>query len=201
MHFIEKIKSGLTKLKILKNFKDKGIGDNSIKLIEYKDEVKFEMIYQPKTATYSGHHLKIIPTEPSFEPSIQQQYEALHQLISFFKNNEIKSLLTKQIEFVDQGENLDSVSCNFCGTMIDIEYWSEAVNISSQNLFSDLTFQTPCCNKLTNLNDLNYDMPAGFSKYQLIVIDPEYEDYYQNDQVINLQKILGVQIRLIWCHY
>jgi hypothetical protein len=201
MYFINNIKSKIIQLKIFQMILNVGYRNKSLKLNEFQDDDKYELIYKPNKATYSGHYLKIIPSNPFFEPSKQQQFNAIQLLISLFVNNEIKTLLTKKIEFVDQGENFDSVSCNLCGALIDSEEWSVAVENALSDSFNNLSFQTPCCGLVSNLNELNYDMPAGFSKYQMIITDPEYEDYSQNEKILNLQTILGVQVKLIWCHY
>jgi hypothetical protein len=64
--------------------------------------------------------LKIIPTNPSYVPDKIQQDKAKIFLTKLFKNEQIEFITTDTIEFVDQGENLDSVSCNLCNQNIEI---------------------------------------------------------------------------------
>ena len=178
-----------------------GQNTNSMDIIENRTDDKFELIYKPESSTYSGNQLKIIPTEPNYEPSTEQQKEAIKYLTTEFSKNEISSALTKNVEFIDSGENFESVSCNLCGLNIDIDNWQEAMDKAFQTSFSDLSLLTPCCNKQTGLNDLEYDMPSGFSKYVIEVIDPDMSDNQKTDLIKNLTGILGHDMKLIWAHY
>lgn len=178
-----------------------GQNTDSMDIIENRTDDKFELIYKPESSTYSGNQLKIIPTEPNYEPSTEQQKEAIRYLASKFSKNELRSILTNKIEFIDCGENFESVSCNHCEQTIEIENWQEAMDKAYQTSFSDLTFLPPCCHKRTSLNDLEYDMPSGFSKYVIELIDPEIKDNQKTDLTKNLKEIIGQDIELIWAHY
>ena len=70
-----------------------------------------------------------------------------------------------------------------------------------QTSFVDLTFVTPCCQKQTSLNDLEYEMPSGFSKYVIAIIEPDIERNQKMEVIKNLKEILGQDIELIWAHY
>ena len=170
-------------------------------LFENQTDDRFELIYKPESSTFSGNQLKIIPTNPNYEPSTEQQKGAIKYLATIFSKNEISSVLTKNVEFIDSGENFESVNCNLCGQTIGIENWQEVMDKAYQTWFSDLTFLTPCCHKMTSLNDLEYDLPMGFSKYVIELIDPDINDDQNIDLTKNLKEILGQDIKLIWAHY
>lgn len=178
-----------------------GQNTNSMDIIENQTDDKFELIYKPESSTFSGNQLKIIPTNPNYEPSTEQQKEAIKYLATKFSKNEISSVLTKNVEFIDSGENFESVYCNLCGQTIEIENWQDAMDKAYQTSFADLTLITPCCNKKTSLNDLEYDMPMGFSKYVIELIAPDINDNQKIDLTKNLKEILGQEIKLIWAHY
>ncbi|WP_111306817.1 hypothetical protein [Confluentibacter sediminis] len=168
---------------------------------ENRTDEKFELTYKPESSTFSGNQLKIIPTKPNYEPSTEQQKEVIKYLATEFSENEIRSILMKNIEFIDSGENFESVRCNHCGQKIEIENWQEAMDKAYQNSFADLTFLTPCCHKQTCLNDLEYEMPSGFSKYIIELINPNIKDNQKADLIKNLNEILGQDMELIWAHY
>lgn len=178
-----------------------GQNTNSMDIIENQTDDKFELIYKPESSTFSGNQLKIIPTNPNYEPSTEQQKEAIKYLASEYWENEISSVLTKNVEFIDSGENFESVSCNLCGLNIDIENWQEAMDKAYQTSFVDRAFVTPCCQRQTSLNDLEYEMPSGFSKYVIELIDPTIEDNQKTELIKNLKIILGQDMELIWAHY
>lgn len=65
--------------------------------------------------------LKIIPTVPGYVPSSIQHDKAKAFLQEIYKDNHIEFISVDTIEFVDQGENFESVSCNMCGSNVPIE--------------------------------------------------------------------------------
>jgi len=143
--------------------------------------------------------LRIISTNPSYIPNNQQQQQAKDFLTKIYPKHKIEWISKDTIEFVDQGQNFDTIICPFCGKTIETEYWQDAMEKADQNHFTDLTIITPCCNKHTSLNDLRYITPAGFAKFILSVNDPETEIAQEN--ITSLEKILGTQLRIIFTHY
>jgi hypothetical protein len=143
--------------------------------------------------------LKIIPTSPFFVPDDSKQSAARDSLEAAFPEAEIELSCTLNVEFVDQGANFEKVSCNLCGQQLDIDQWHEAMDAAYTTQFDNLDFMTPCCSATTSLNALRYEWPAGFSKFQLSVLNPESAP---SDEVVpNLEEILGTALRVIWAHY
>jgi len=143
--------------------------------------------------------LKIISTAPSFEPDSNTQVNAKIFLAKFYKSDQIKLINTNEIQFIDQGQNFESVSCNLCGQKIEIEDWQNTMDSANEHQFTDLIFCTPCCKRETSLNDLNYKWPAGFAKFTVCISDAQNE--LSKSEQIELQHILGTTLRIIWAHY
>ena len=143
--------------------------------------------------------LKIIPTNTSYLPDKIQQDKGKIFLTKLYKNEQIEFVTTVSIEFVDQGENFDSVYSNLCGQNIEIEDWQNAMEKAYEKQFTDLEFISPCCHKKTSLNDLIYHSAAGFSKFIMTISDAQNE---VGERDLNqLQQILGTPLRIIWAHY
>lgn len=174
---------------------------NSQNMIENQADEYFEIIYKPESSIFSGNYLKIIPANPNFIPTREKQLQVINYLAREYPNNEIKSTLNEKVEFIDSGENFESVECNLCGKNIRTNYWQSAMDKAFEGSFVDLTFQTYCCDKKTSLNDLKYDMPCGFSKYNVEILNPEIEKNKENILSENIKSILGENIKLIWVHY
>jgi len=143
--------------------------------------------------------LKLIPESPSYVPGKPQQDNAKAFLSRVYTNNQFELVTTDTIEFVDQGENFESVSCNLCGKTIDIEYWQTAMDIAYEKQFEDLAFNTPCCHNQTSLDALSYRSAAGFSKFVINVRNPETK--IQPRDLEDLQQILGTKLKTVWAHY
>lgn len=151
-----------------------------------------------KTNSYSTV-LKIISTNPSYVPNKIQVNNAKYFLAKIYIKHQIEFITTDTIEFIDQGQNFDSVSCNLCRRNMEIEFWQNAMDEAYQKRFTDLTIVTPCCHKKTSLNDLNYHSAAGFAKFTMSISDAENE--LSEKDFKELQDILGVPLRNIWAHY
>lgn len=143
--------------------------------------------------------LKIIPSNPSYVPDRTKQDNAKYFLTQFYKIEKIEFSVTNTIEFIDQGENFESVSCNLCGRNIQIEGWQNEIDKAYTQQFTDLTFITPCCHKKTSLNDLIYKSAAGFAKFEMTI--PDAQNELHEKELKELQDILGIKLRIIWAHY
>lgn len=150
---------------------------------------------------FSGNQLKIIPTDPNFEPSKIKQRDGLLALSRICKDNEITSTLNRDVVFVDPGQGFEKVLCNHCGQIIDVEYWQQSMDTAHQKSFTDLTIQTPCCNTLTTLNRLEYIAPSGFSKFQFTIINPDLDEIEISHIKPELEKIFTVELRMIRASY
>ena len=143
--------------------------------------------------------LKIISIDPGFVPANNQQQKALELLNQIFRDKEINVVSDDNISFVDQGSNFDDVSCNCCHQLIDTVFGQETMDNAYETGFTDLYFTTPCCNTITSLNDLSYNMPAGFSRFVICIEYPDYELTAQ--QLHELTLVLSTPIRLVYARY
>ena len=143
--------------------------------------------------------LKIIPTDPIYTCGEKTQQEIVSLLSKVFSRQQIELVSTEFVEFIDQGQNFENVSCNLCGQVLNIEVWQDLMDKAFKSNFSSLKFTTLCCNKETSLNDLNYNWPAGFAKFVISIADAQVE--LGVDELLGLKKLLQGDIRIIWTRY
>jgi hypothetical protein len=151
----------------------------------------------------SDHYLSLIPEEPSYLPPTEAQALALEAFRAFLSPDaEIEVEASEDIQFVDQGENFESVSCPACDTEIDIKSWGEWLDKSSESNFIDRSVTMPCCGRETDLNALRYHWPAGFARYILRALDPGIDNrWLEEKQLSALEGILGCKLRQIRTMY
>jgi hypothetical protein len=166
----------------------------------------------------SDYYLSIIPEDPSYVPAADAQSRALEAFRSFLTKKkpfqakafyrrdepevEIEVEVSEDIQFVDQGENFESVSCPACDIEIDAESWGEWMDKSHESNFVDRSVTMPCCGCQTELNALRYDWPAGFARFVLRALDPELKDgLLPVDKLSALEEILGCKLRQIRATY
>jgi len=147
----------------------------------------------------SSTFIKIISTDPSFFIDKSLQEKARMFLSKFFGKEQIEFINTDTIVFVDQGENFESVSCNLCKSLIETEAWQDAMDNAYKSEFKDLFFITPCCNKKTSLNNLDYNWQAGFAKSIISISEPQ--NGLAEKELKELEDILKTDLRNIWAHY
>jgi hypothetical protein len=152
----------------------------------------------------SDNILKLIPTDPEYVPS-QDKIESAKKLIaSFFpKADEVSINIYDGIAFIDPGGNFEKVSCPQCNTDL-IDWWSkEAMNITrkdpKQKYFDNLMITTPCCKTNLSINDLKYDWPAGFARFNMEIRNPNTT--LSDNEVADFEKTIGTTIRKIMAHY
>src|SRR5687768_2518213 len=114
-------------------------------------------------------YIKLIPTDPNYVPGDSAQQAACKLLTSLALDaDEVTSTVYDGIQFIDAGENFESIKCSACGSEISLDWWSELMGHRWHDEgFQDLEATLPCCGITRSLNDLNYHFPQGFARFVL----------------------------------
>ena len=148
----------------------------------------------------SDDHLRLIPTDPYFIPhpaAIHQALDVFDRYVQAIRGTSAEVFTA--VQFVDQGSNFERILCPNCRTEVATQWWQQAMDESYEGGFLDLKVSTPCCGFLTTLNDLQFEWPAGFACFILEAVNP-HSDLSQQ-QISNIEQILGKPVRKIWAHY
>ena len=146
---------------------------------------------------------RIIPTDYSLSPPPSSLLEAAARKVGEFipKARSIEVNVFEEVTFIDQGEGFENVSCLECKKELDTDWWQEAMNTAYENKFENLECICPLCGSSTNLNELNYNSPAGFSRFAIVVKDPDRAFDLEPEKIKELESILNCPLRQIWAHY
>lgn len=118
-----------------------------------------------------------------------------------FPNAQQTSIETlEEVTFVDQGGNFESVRCPACGAPLDIEWWQERMGEAAETAFSNLGVVTPCCRRAGSLNDLTYELPAGFARFIIEVTRPG-RDVLEPSELEAIATALGRSVRQVLARY
>lgn len=149
----------------------------------------------------SVEYLRLIPNDPYYIPPKQTDavaQEKLSQLIP--RATEITVTVYETVQFIDQGGNFESVSCPYCGK--DLQgWWQKAMDGTYKTQFENLTVTLPCCYRQTSLNDLHYQMQAGFARFVLSVCNPDLGRKLTESELEPIERLLNCKIRQIWASY
>ena len=135
--------------------------------------------------------LKIISIDPGFVTNMETQEKAKAILAKHYRPSTIEFQTTDSIEFIDQGANFESVACNSCGRDLEMDEWQALVDNAFEKQFEDLTFITSCCHSKSSLNDLKYNMPAGFAKFTVSISEAPEEP--TENELSQLEGLLGTR--------
>jgi DNA-directed RNA polymerase subunit N (RpoN/RPB10) len=149
----------------------------------------------------SSDLLRIIPTDPNWVPGPSAAEAAAALVRSTIPNaREISMEILEEVVFVDQGGNFESVMCPGCGTMLDTQWWQERMDEAFETAFTNLGVVTPCCSRTTSLNDLTYNLPAGFARFIIEVAGPG-RDVLEPSELEPVATALGHPVRQVLARY
>jgi hypothetical protein len=145
----------------------------------------------------SSNVYRLIPVDPQLVPA-EAAREAARAQLNAAIGRDVTVHVRDHAEFVDQGENFESVACPACEEMLDMEWWQERMGEASESHVLEVT--VPCCAATTTLDDLVYEMPAGFARFVLEVEEADLEAWESLD-LDALERTLGCELRSIVARY
>ncbi len=148
----------------------------------------------------SDNLLKLIPVDEQFVPNHEAQQHACKLLRSFLPQADLTYVeVTPYVKFVDPGSNLEKIHCPVCGTLVDENWWQQAMDKAYQTQFVDLSVDMPCCGSQSSLNHLRYHWPAGFARFALVAQNPNTD--VDADKISMIERLLKCKLRKVWAHY
>lgn len=149
----------------------------------------------------SVEYLQLIPEDPYYTPPKQAQSVAQEKLSRLLPGAaKISTSVYDTVQFIDQGENFESVSCPFCNNDLK-NWWGSAMDAAYKTLFKNLSVTLPCCHGQTSLNNLRYQMPTGFTQFVLSARNPDFGRNLTDDELEPIGRVLNCKIRQIWAMY
>jgi hypothetical protein len=148
--------------------------------------------------------LSVIPTESRWQPGREQADRARELLAEFAPDPDrdafdLKAEWHETITVVDCGANLERITCPLCGTDIDPEWWGDLLDERYEEGFDDLTADVPCCGGRTSLNNLQYEWPCGFARFELTLWNLG-RGWLTDQELSIIARALGHPVRQIMAH-
>ena len=148
----------------------------------------------------SDDWLIIIPTNPKWLPNHEQGERALEVFNTFVPAaREVSMATSERVQIVLSGPNTDVIACPACGAQLGWEWFGSELDSREASGFEELEVPLPCCAATISLNDLRFDMPMGFARFELSALNPD-RDWLTGDEIHQLEASLGHPIRQIFRH-
>lgn len=154
----------------------------------------------------SDDWIRLIPTDALWEPERSSVDRALAYVVGLFSGpgdsaDEVTVGFHKDVALVDSGVNTSSFTCSVCSSVTDVTWAFDVVSERSSDL-TDLDVVLPCCGAASNLNDLAYDWPMGFARFEIGVLNGTRERYeLDGSELRQVAQLLGHPLRQILAHY
>lgn len=148
----------------------------------------------------SDHFLVVIPADPS-APLPEDGGDAICTALRDFAGSDecrVKSY-DDRVQFIDAGENFESVSCPACGVTLDQDWWSGQMDHcwnSEERRFNLHAHALPCCGASKDLSELVYDGPQGFATW-FVSARNEGRGPLTKAEVAHLETIAGQKLTAI----
>ncbi len=148
----------------------------------------------------SENWLRLIPTAPDWVPDRVAEARAKATLRKQApKAHDLSTETFAEITFVDCGGNFQGIYCPHCDAEVPITWWQKAMNAAQESGFLSLQVTMPCCGGSASLNDLRYDWPMGFARWELVAFSPERMEL-DEIEMQELENAVGHGLRQIWTH-
>ena len=149
----------------------------------------------------SDDYLRLIPTDPTWRPGAEAAKRAAAALAALAPGaDSVEAELYDEVTFIDQGANLDRLSCPACQAELAMDWWSEQMGRAGDAGFTNLAVTNPCCGTRTSLNELTYDWPAGFARAELSVRNPQ-RGWLDDAELVQVSAELGHPLKQVMAHY
>lgn len=148
----------------------------------------------------SDHFLVVIPADPK-APLPDDGGEALCAALREIAESDecrVKSY-EDRVQFIDAGENFESVSCPACRTTLETEWWGDQMNHcwnDEKRRFHLHPHSLPCCGASRDLSELVYEWPQGFATW-FVSARNEGRGPLTGDELARLETIAGQKLTAI----
>jgi hypothetical protein len=156
--------------------------------------------------------LKFIPTDPFYIPDGRTYANAVALLEKLMPEGEMcEAEVYEHLTFIEQGENVESVTCSSCKVTSRIfgspenekigEWLHELIDQSVDVPANSIIAKMPCCGNEVSFSSLTFDWPAGFAFFELSIWNPEVDRPVPGHVITQLEVVLGCKLQQIWAHY
>jgi hypothetical protein len=147
----------------------------------------------------SDNYVHIIPVQPGLVPDQERQQEAVLYFRSIAPTaSEVSASTSDDLRFIHCGGNFERICCPFCKATIEVPLWHKWMNADYGAKGFTLTQHImPCCATTHTLQELVYEWPQGFARWDLQAMNPEIGKL-SDEHRGRFEEILGCPVRIIY---
>jgi hypothetical protein len=148
--------------------------------------------------------LSVIPTDPHWQPEGAAALRAKALVTGLTGGLDPDTDVDIDVDWydapsvVDSAQNLQRIGCPRCRGSIDLEWWGDLIE-KHQDGFPSLEATVPCCGVAVALDQLDFDWPCGFARFEIAAWNPEI-DWFGEEELAAVGQALGHPVRQIRAH-
>lgn len=143
----------------------------------------------------SDHFLVVIPADPKAD--LPETADALRKALADIAGTEESRIKDYgKLQFIDCGENFESIHCPSCRQLITTETWHDWMDSDwhGEEGFHLHRHNAPCCDAEITLNDLIYEWPQGFARW-FVGARNEGRGPLTPDEISKLEAVAGIALK------
>lgn len=154
----------------------------------------------------SDNFIRLVPTDVNWQPTAQDAAATTTYVAELFAGandsaDEVAHEFYSTARLIDSGVNTSRATCPSCGEDIALD-WVFGVVDERQNDLTRLDARVPCCGIVTSLNQLDYDWPIGFGRFEITVLNGTRNRYELDAaELDHVASLLGHPVRQVLAHY
>ncbi|MFF5078411.1 hypothetical protein ACFY36_15280 [Actinoplanes sp. NPDC000266] len=149
--------------------------------------------------------IRVIPTDPEWQPTTEAATAAAAYVTSLFKGpgdhvESVDPVFHDHITVIDGGEYMEDVFCPRCDEAIGLNwFWSLLPGVPTVH---DLGVTTPCCSAALALTDLRFEAPIGFARFEVSARNWSRREWELSAaELTAIGSVLGHPVTQVLAHY
>ncbi|HEX6469751.1 MAG TPA: hypothetical protein VF069_11700 [Streptosporangiaceae bacterium] len=154
----------------------------------------------------SDGYIRLIPTDQNWQPTPAAAASAVTYVARLFSgpNDAVEKVSHEfydRVTLIDAGENTVQITCSRCGGEISVRWFFDLVEENGES-FDHLDVTVPCCGVVVSLDNLRYEWPVGFARFEVSAMNPTRAKYELDaEELANVTALLGHPVAQILAHY
>jgi len=153
----------------------------------------------------------LVPTSEDWQPTGEAAASVAAYVAELFSGSdgdvdEVTCEFYERVTLIDAGENTSQISCPHCDGEVSREWFLDLVEENYVETGEDLTLRdvtVPCCGWVVPLDELRYEWPVGFARFEVCIMNPTRANKYELDagELDRVGALLGHPVTQVLAHY
>lgn len=154
----------------------------------------------------SDDYIRLVPTDPNWQPEPEAAAAVVAYVASLFSGpgdavEKVKQTFYDRVTLIDAGMYTERITCPRCAGDISMDWLGDLVRENGMS-FDHLDVTVPCCGAVVALNNLDYENPIGFARFEVSAMNAtRASDELDTNELARVADLLGHPVAQILARY